>query len=301
MNNVPVHYIQQYTMNVALLLQQMGSKLRQYVNSQSFQGEQAVVVEQIGATNAVERTGRAQPLTPIDLPEDRRWIAPRTADWNTIVDNFDKLKMMIDPTSSFAQSGSIALGRYIDDRIIEAFFSDARTGKTGSTTAPFPTGSTVANAGQVVPVNFEAAANVGLTVAKLREAKRTLMRAEVNVDSDPLYCGYTAKQHDDLLTEAQAISLDYTTKPVMMDGRITTFMGFTFVHCERYLNDATPYRRIPVWAKSGMVLGIWQDIQSDVSQRKDLSSLPWQIYLSLMCNAVRNEEKKVVEIKCNEA
>lgn len=294
MNNVPVHYIQQYTSNIQLLLQAKGSKLRPYVSWGSHTGKQAVPVEQIGATNATKRSGRAQPLTPVDLPENRRWVFPTTYDWNTLVDNFDKLKMLIDPTSSYTTSGLYAMGRALDDELIAAFFGTAMTGENGSTSTTFP-------AAQVVAVNFEAAANVGLTVAKLREAKRLLMAAEVDIESDPLTVAITAKQHDDMLTEAQAISLDYTNKPVLVEGKITSFMGFNFTHNERLTNDATPYRRLPVWAKSGMHGGMWEDITSSVDKRVDLSSHPWQVYVYGTFGATRLEEKKVVEIKCNEA
>jgi hypothetical protein len=47
-----------------------------------------------------------------------------------------------------------------------------------------------------------------------------------------------------------------------------------------------------------MYLGLWNDMEVDISQRKDLSSLPWQAYLKMSAGATRLEEGKIVEIKC---
>jgi hypothetical protein len=243
---------------------------------------------------ATKRVGRYPDLTPQDTPTDRRWVFPSDYDWNDLIDNADKLRMLIDPQSSYVQNGTYAMGRAMDNEIIPAFFGTAKTGKAGSTSTTFP-------AGQQIAVNFGAAANVGLTIAKLREAKRLLLAAEVDVDNDPLFVPITAKQHDNLLGEAQAISLDYNDRPVLVEGKITSFMGFTFKHTELLQTDASGYRRVPAYAMSGMYLGLWNDIRTDVSQRKDKSGLPWQVYVYGTFGATRLEEKKTVEIKCSEA
>lgn len=46
--NIPNHYVQQYSSNQALLLQQKGSKLRDKVTIGSYVGEQASPVDQFG-------------------------------------------------------------------------------------------------------------------------------------------------------------------------------------------------------------------------------------------------------------
>jgi hypothetical protein len=45
---------------------------------------------------------------------------------------------------------------------------------------------------------------------------------------------------------------------------------------------------------------MWNDIMSDITQRRDLSSHPYQIYLMGTFGATRTEEKKVVDILCAE-
>jgi hypothetical protein len=293
-DNVPTHYAQQYASTIELLLQQRGSRLRDSVTPHSIRGAKAAsVVDQIGKVEATKRTTRYPALTPADTPTDRPWVYPSDYDWNDMLDSIDKLRMLTDPTSTYAINGTYAMGRAQDKEIISAFFGDRKSGENGGTTTTFP-------AGQQVAVNYGASGNVGLTVAKLREAKRLLMAAEVDIETDPLTLPVTAKQHDNLLAEIQVISLDFNEKPVLTEGLITRFLGFNLKHTELLSTDASTYRRIPAYARSGMHLAIWNDITTDISQRKDLAGLPIQVYVFGTFGATRSEEKKVVEIKCAE-
>lgn len=294
---IETHRIQQYTSNVQLLLQQKGSKLRQAVMTSSHQGKQAVAVDQWGAVSASKRLGRYQPLVPQDTPADRRWVFPSDYDWNDLIDNFDKLRLITDPQSSYVTNGAYAMGRAIDDEIISGLLGDNKTGEAGSTS----TGTLAAFGGgsQLVATSVGGAAS-NMNLDKLRAAKKILMKNEVDVDNDPLFIIMTASQHDALLAETQVVSLDYNTKPVLVDGRITSFMGFNFITMER-LPIASSVRSCIAFAKSGAHLGMWMDIKTDVRQRADLSSLPWQVYVEGTFGATRTEEKKVVQINCTEA
>jgi len=291
--NVTTHFVQQYTTNVQLLLQQKGSKLRGTVSTGSYSGKAAKAVEQVGAVNAQKRTQRHGDTPLISTPSDARWIYPVDYEWADLIDDQDKLRMLIDPQSSYAQNGAYALGRAMDDEIISAFFGTAKTGENGSTSTSFATGT------QQIAVATGSTGATGLNIAKLREAKKILMENEVDIDNEQLFCVITAEQHDDLLNEAQAISLDYNTRPVLVDGRITAFMGFNFVHCERLGVDASSYRRVPVYAKSGVHLGMWNDINTQISERAD-KGYSTQVYCKGTFGATRTEEKKVVEILCQE-
>jgi hypothetical protein len=292
--NLTTHYVQQYSSNLQLLLQQKGSKLRPYVMTGSHVGKQASPVDQIGAVAMQQVVGRFNPMGRVDASTDRRWVFPSDFDLPQLIDSFDKLRLLTDPMSSYVQNAVYAAGRQMDDLIIAAMFGTAKTGESGGTSTVFPTANQVA-------VNEGAASNTGLTVAKLRAAKKLLMSYEVDLDSDPLTCVVTAKQHDNLLAEAQVISTDFNDRPVMVEGKITRFLGINIIHCERLAVDGSSYRRVPVFAKSGMYLGLWNDMQTDISQRKDLQGMPWQAYVMMTAGATRLEENKTIEIKCSEA
>lgn len=291
--NLPSLYAQQYATNVQMLLQQKMSKVRPFVTFGMYKGEQASPVDQVGSVSMQAVTTRFGDMGRVDAAVDRRWVLPYSFDLPQLIDNIDKLKMITDPNSIYSQNALAAANRQIDDIIIDNFFATAYTGKTGSTSTSFP-------AAQQVAVNHGAASNTGLTVAKLREAKRVLMANEVDIDSDPITAIVTSKQHDNLLAEAQVISLDFNERPVLVDGKVTRFLGINIIHCERLDTDGSSYRRVPIFAKSGMHLGIWEDVKTDVSRRNDLQSLPWQTYVYLTMGATRLEEGKVVEVKCAE-
>lgn len=287
--NLPSLYAQQYATNVKWLLQQQGSRLRKCVTEGSYIGEQASPVDQVGKIEMQPVSTRFGAMGRVDAAVDRRWVLPSDFDLPQLIDSFDKLKMLTDPTSVYVQNAVMAAGRQFDRLILAAINGTAKTGKTGTT-------STVLPAAQKVAVNFGAASNTGLTVAKLREAKRILMAAEVDLETDQIWCAVKAKQHDNLLAEAQIISTDFNDKPVLVEGKITRFLGINFVHTELVENSTNDL--VPVFAKSGVHLGIWNDIKTDVDVRKDLQGMPWQAYVYMSAGATRVEEAKSVQISC---
>jgi hypothetical protein len=276
-----------YKSTVEALLQQRGSKFRGTVMEDSYHGKSGAAVNQIGAVNAVARTTRHADTPLIETPHDKRWVYPTDYEWADLIDDADKLKVIADPTSPYAINGAMALGRSMDDLIIAATTGTAKTGEDGTT-------STVLGSGQVAATTAG-----GLTVAKLREAMQLLIAAEVDVDNEELYCAIGAQQHDDLLGETQAISLDFTNRPVLVDGRIRSFMGFNFVDSQRLALSGTDRTAI-CWAKSGLHLGIWNDINARITERDD-KSYSTQVYVKASFGATRTEEKKVVAITCSEA
>lgn len=290
-DQISTAFVQQYSTNVGLLLQQRGSKLRDSVTVGSYSGKAAKAVEQIGSVTAQARTSRHSDTPLISTPHDARWVFPTDYEWADLIDDQDKLRMLIDPTSPYAINGAYALGRAMDGLIIDAALGTAKTGENGTTSTAFATGT------QQVGVGGTPA---GLTVAKLRSAKKILLSNEVDVEMDPLYIAVTAKQLDDLLGTTEVTSADYNTVKALVQGQVDTFMGFKFIHTELLGVDGSDYRRVVAWAKSGLHLGMWNDVNSRIDQRAD-KSYSTQVYVKGTFGATRTEEKKIVEILCSEA
>jgi len=280
-------FVQQYTTNVQLLLQQRGSKLRDYCTMGSYTGKAAKAVEQIGAVTAQKKTSRHSDTPLISTPHSARWVFPEDYEWADMIDDQDKLRMLIDPTSPYAQNGAYALGRSLDAAIITAALGDAKTGENGSTTTAFATAT------QQIAVG-----GTGLTVAKLRQAKRILMANEVDVANDPLYIAVTAQQIDNLLGTTEVTSADFNTVKALVQGDVDSFMGFKFVNIELLGVDGSGDRRCFAWAKSGLHVGMWNDINAKITERAD-KSYATQVYVKGTFGATRVEEKKVVEIICD--
>lgn len=259
-----------------------------------YTGKAGSPVEQVGAVAMQPVTTRYAPMGRVDAPTDRRWVYPSDFDLSQLLDSFDKLRLLIDPKSVFVTNARDAAGRQFDDLAISAMFGTAKTGETGSTSVTFP-------AGQIVSVQQGAAAPTGLTVAKLREAKRILLTNEaITPDSPELYCVAGAKQLDNLMAEAQVTSLDFNDTPVLVEGMIKRFLGINFIHSERLPtgtdDQAGTSTKVGIWHKAGMHLGLWNDISTSISQRHDLQSEPWQAYVYMTAGSTRLEEKRVVQV-----
>lgn len=294
-DQIPNHYRIQFADTIGLLLQQRGSKLAKTVTPGTYKGKAASPVDQFGPTTAKKRTGRYAPKTPANTPTDRRWVYPSAYDWMDLIDSFDKLQTIMDPQSAYCQNATNALGRAKDDEIIAALFGTSKTGEQGGVAITFPSG-------QQLSVDVGGTGS-GLNVAKLRAGKKLLMAAEVDLDTDELWCPVTASQHDNLLNEIQVISSDFNgdDKPVLKDGRVDRFLGINFVHCERLLLNGSSQRRVPLYAKSGVHLGVWEDVKTSVTTRSDLEGDPVQVSATGTFGATRIEEKKVVELPCAES
>ena len=292
--NIPSLYVSQFSSNVQLKLQQKGSRLRTGVMTGMHVGKQASPVDQFGAIVANKVLGRFNPMARVDAPVDRRWVFPVDYDLPQLLDSFDKLRLLIDPESSYVTNAVNALGRAMDLEILSGIFDDNKTGETGATT-------TALGSAQVVGVLQGAASATNLTVAKLREARRLLMAANLDMGSEKIYCALNATNHDSLLAEVQVVSSDFNGgQPVLQSGRLMQFLGIEFLHTE-LLSTGTDDQSgtstaVPVWAQSGVHLGMWQDINTSVSVRHDLQGEPYQAYVKGTFGATRLEEKKVVKI-----
>lgn len=297
--NLASLYGQEFSTNVALLLQQKESKFSGAVMTGTHQGKQASPVDQVGAVNMSPVTSRFAEKVRTDAPVDRRWVVPQDFDLQQLVDTFDKLKVISDPRSVYVQNSLQAANRQKDDLLIAAFTATALTGETGGT-------STSILAGNTVSVSTGGTAS-GLNVAKLKKAYELLLSHDIDVDSDPVYCAITAKQNTDLLNEIQVINADFKQeqKPQVVGGRVMSFLGINFLHSQRLVTGtddaAGTSRSLPLWCKSGMHLGVWADVKTDVREAKELKGNPWEVYLHMSMGATRIEEKKIVRIWARES
>jgi hypothetical protein len=296
-------FVQQFTGNVAFLAQQTKSRLRKTITEDTITGE-AAYMEQVAPTAARKVQARHADSPVMNTQHLRRRVAPYDYDWGDLVDAEDKVRLLIDPASSYANNAAFALERGIDDEIIGAVFAVAYTGHTGSTSVTWPNGNAESTpttpAGTVVAVNDwtygNGSGNAGLTISKLISASVALDAAEGDEDEER-YCVITAKQKGNLLATTEATSADYNTVRALCDGKIDTFMGFKFIHSERVQQDSSSYFRIPAYRKTAVGLGVAKDAWGRITERAD-KRFSWYVYAAMSLGAARLEEAKMVEIKC---
>jgi hypothetical protein len=286
MAEITTWMVKQFGQNVEYLVQQKGSRLREAVRLETgITGEDAYF-EQLGDTAAVKKTTRNSDTPLVKSDHQRRKVSLSDFEWADLIDKEDKLKMIVEPESSIAVNAAWALGRSIDDEIILAFNGTAFSGKTGSTSVPFPAGQ------QIV------AAATGLTIAKLRSAKELLDLQDVDPE-EKRFIVVTPKQITDLLETTEVTSSDFNTVKALAMGQIDTFLGFKFIVSNRLAVDGASARLVYAWCMSGILLAMASDITTRVDVRPD-KSYANQVYLSMSIGATRMQEFKVVEIACVE-
>ena len=131
-------YIDQFSGNMHSLLEQKGSKLRSSVKIESNKGEKHFF-DRLGSFTANEITSRLENTNLQDPAHSRRMATVRRYEASTYLDDIDKLKMLIDPTSDYSMKLARAHGRQLDQTIISAMLGTASTGRDGSGTASFDT------------------------------------------------------------------------------------------------------------------------------------------------------------------
>lgn len=295
---VTTSFVKQYSANMSMLAQQMGSRLRDKVRVENLVGEE-MYIDQIGSVEAQEVTSRHGDSPQIDTPHSRRRVAGTPIEVGDFLDTFDKVQMLADPTSQYVRAGVYALGRKMDDFIIEAATGTAYTGKTGTTAVVLP--ST-----QKVAVTVGAASgytNSNLPIEKLIAARSLFGQNDVDLD-DPenkLYMAVSQEQIDALLAEVEVTSADYNTVKALVKGEVNSFMGFEFIRTERLaLDSSTDIRTCFAWAKSGICLAVNKDITTEIQKRAD-KRFSWYYYATCMAGASRLEEDKVVQISCDQS
>ena len=97
---ITTSFVEQYSSNVAMLSQQMGSKLRTSVDVENITGKNSFF-DQVGVTAAQIRTSRHGDTPQIDTPHSRRRLSLADYEWADLVDDVDKVRMLVDPTSSY--------------------------------------------------------------------------------------------------------------------------------------------------------------------------------------------------------
>jgi hypothetical protein len=265
--------------------------------------------DQIGPTAAVKNTSRHADTPLISTPHDRRVVTLNDYDWADLIDQQDKVKMLIDPAGAYQQNAKNAFGRSIDDEIIAALRGTAYAGEDGTTAIVLPATQ------KLVPTTGSAVSK--FNVDALLAIKKKFDDADID-DDEEKFIAISSQQLQDLLGTTQVTSSDYNNVKALVEGKVDTFMGFKFIRTQRLPKGSAPTfdqatgvvgsgsnamtnaRSVLAWAKSGIVQSTGMDIVADVGPRRD-KRMATQVYLMMSVGAVRMEEVKVVEALCKES
>lgn len=279
-------FISQFSDTLHMLLEQKGSKLRRVFPVEMAKGEKHFF-DRLGNFTANEVTTRLEVTSLQDPAHSRRMATVKRYESSTYLDDIDKLKMLIDPTSEYAVKLANAHGKKYDSILLDALLGTAATGQDGSGTQAFDTSNQQIAHG-----------SAGFTVDKFNEALQILMSNEVDIESEELVLIIGSLGIDDLMSDSnnRFTSFDYMSSKPLADGKIPSFRGVEIIHSERIPDETagSVYRGL-LTTKDALKVAIAKDMEVKAAERPDLN-FAHQISTYMMYGAVRMEEGRVVDV-----
>lgn len=297
-NVIPDHYQTEFSKNFDHGIQQRMQRLAGSVLTDTITGKEK-------RYNRLEKsewrpvTTRKGTTTPQVEETALRWCRLSAFDNVHWKDEFDDTLLgdIILPNSEFLQNHVMGWNRLADYTILRAANGTAYTGTTGVTGVTLPSGSKVA----VDFVESGSAANSGLTVAKLRQARYLLAE---NLDDEDENTGIRlsvrAKQIQDLLKFTEVTSADYNTVKALAAGTLDSYMGFKFtITKQTELNTGTDIAKCIAYVPKAIrfVKGLTKSKIAILDSQNEAT----QIRSACLLGAVRYWEEGVVEISCDQS
>lgn len=286
----------EYTTALELLLQQETSKLRGLVDTGGpHVGKMASPIQQVSPLEFKTPDGRFSPINFQQANFTRRWVSPQDRDCGTWVDIFDQLKTIVDPTTGLSRAVSAAGNRFFDDVIIACAFATAQIGVDASSLASETWPATT----YLVSDTFDSAASSGMTFSKIIEGRRILKHYQNDLDRESVTLVIGSQQESDLLKQIEVIDKDFNSGSAAETGKLPRILGCNIIVSERLATSSSnSLRNCIMFVKSGLYLGLWKDIEIDISQNKQRTGMPWQLYAMLSAGATRTQLGKVIQINC---
>ena len=182
-------------------------------------------------------------VTPMDVTHSlinctlQNWNAPE------YTDIFDAAEVNFDEQTELAQTIAGALGRRLDQLIIDALAAEAS------------------------PAGTIAHGSAGMTLAKVITASKHLN--DKGVPSGGRHFAITADGLEDLLNVSTVTSADYNTVRLLMAGELNSWMGFEWHMIETRAEGGLPLASSTyegfAWHESAIGLAIGIDIKSEVN------------------------------------
>jgi len=304
MQDVEAHHRLTYQNNAQMVAQQLRNPLRQAVTIMSgLTGEARNVVDLLQKKRAQKGQDYGRNNPDNRSKWDNRWLVrPEVLHDGELIDRTDKWDMAMDPTSHLVRNSIAAVERAVQDTIMgieedangnfavtgSGILGLAVSGKRPGAGAPLPAGNTIPHA------------NTGLTLDKLRAVRKALKKADFGIeDADPLWACITPDQEDDLIGIAaqSGPALNAFSIEQLRTGKPSPLLGINWILTNRLPTDASGKRMIPVWSKSNVVAGFWQDVEGTIWNDTSKQNLPY-LYTSAYVDCVRVQDAGVRVILC---
>ncbi len=285
-----------FSQMLELALQQTVSYLRPTVKTQAIAGAKlSSPVQQIEPVQIKAVTGRFAPKNYEDNSYTRRWITPTDFTGDTLIDTFDLLKTQIDPKGETVSEWAAACNRAFDDVLIAGAFGTNQIG----TDANSLSNETFDDTKYTVDEDFGGTGS-GLLIAKIIEGRRIMRHNHVDIEAENPTLVIGSQQESELLKQSQVVSSEFNRNGgVVENGTVTRLYGCNIKVMERLpLVESSAVRNCLMYVRSGLVLGVAQDIKTQIFQNFTLEGNPWNVSTVLSHGATRTRPGKVIKIQC---
>jgi len=325
-HQIPVAFVEGFKSAIYMLAAQKESRLFA-TGRQESQKSKTDYYERIGSVEAQDITNRHGDTPILDVPHSRRAVTLKDADFGAMIDDMDKLRLLIQPENAYAMRAVQALNRKKDDVFIVAALGTAMSGEDGDIAVVLP------DTQKLVVVSEDANGNgtglaVPFSVHVLRKIGAKFDENEVDMEERNL--AWSSAQKMAFLGTTKATSADFASVKALVDGMANQFMGLNFIRTERlpYIEDSTTlrwdiegnllassetidgttifggvsgqkFRRCFAWCGSGIVSATGEGLFVRISERDD-KRYSNQVYARHSVGAGRLEEVKVIEVLSKE-
>ena len=281
-------YTEAYGNLITLLAQQTQSKLESCVTVQSgIKGKAAVAADQIGKFLFTDVDSRLADTELQDINRDRRWYEPVMNRGCVPLDNIDVIKTSLDPKSQIVVAGMAGVNRAKDAAIISGYYGVNKTGEHGATSTTFDSNNVIAN-------NYGS----GDIIKQLNHALSIFAANDVDIEAEEIYCVVNSVAAEKLRQAGIYISNDYMADKPLSGKKLPSYAGINFVQYEAvpsYSDSGTVYK-LPIFAKSGVGLGKWEDTKVRVGELPN-KNYAWSVFMEFALGATRLEEAKCLSIE----
>lgn len=285
-----------FSLALEMALQQETTKIRGAVREQGITGAKLMSpIQQIEPVQMKAVSGRFSDKNYDANYYTRRWVAPTDYVGDTLIDTFDLLKTEIDPKGETVSSWASACNRAFDDAIVTGAFGTNQIG----TDANSLSNETFDDTKYTVDEDFGGTGS-GLLVAKIIEGRRIMRKNHVDIEREGVTLVIGSFQEADLLKQSQVVSSEFNRNGgVVENGTVTRLYGCNIIVMERLpLVESAAVRNCLMFVKSGLVLGVWQDIKTQLAQIFTKEGNPWNVSTVLSHGATRTRPGKVIKIQC---
>ena len=277
-------FINEYRNLVIHLAQQSEVLVRPHVTEVSSTGK-SYSWDRLGATDALEKTGRRVDTAYVDDDWSRRLAIPRTFNHTMTFEHEDTVQMLIDPQGPYARNQAMAMARQYDDLIIEAATGTALDGD-GSTAHPFPATQRVGDGTGTITFDL------------VTQVQEVFMTNEIQMDVPKVMLVSPAEVRA-LLQLTQATSADFVQTKALQQlaatGIVAGWMGFTWIVSNRLLSSGGQQLSCLAMTSAAIGLAVNQNMMVRIGEDPGKSYMN-QVFAQFTAGAVRIEDEQIVEL-----